>query len=220
MYDKTDLIPFAKLNDLISKIIPAIISNIVSWLIIFFMEVFIISTNFDFNDRPDAARISLVTGSSGEAELSVLFLNFQWAYREMQRQYDQILANSDLTESKFIILMFLGQANQKQLSPSEIADKLGATRATVTKLLKGLVAKKWVQRLASDTDKRSAMIQLTELGQQIVTQFLPHNFSAVQTIMGTLSTDEVTQLNKLLKKVNQGTQHLKQQLENNNNNAK
>ncbi|MFC6177219.1 MarR family winged helix-turn-helix transcriptional regulator [Companilactobacillus huachuanensis] len=181
------------------------------------MEVFIISTNFDFNDRPDAARISLVAGSSGEAELSVLFLNFQWAYREMQRQYDQILANSDLTESKFIILMFLGQANQKQLSPSEIADKLGATRATVTKLLKGLVAKKWVQRLASDTDKRSAMIQLTELGQRTVTQFLPHNFSAVQTIMGALSTDEVTQLNKLLKKVNQGTQHLKQQLENNNN---
>ncbi len=203
-------------NDLISKIIPAILSNIVSRLITF-MEVFIISTNFDFNDRPDAARISLVAGSSGEAELSVLFLNFQWAYREMQRQYDQILANSDLTESKFIILMFLGQANQKQLSPSEIADKLGATRATVTKLLKGLVAKKWVQRLASDTDKRSAMIQLTELGQRTVTQFLPHNFSAVQTIMGTLSTDEVTQLNKLLKKVNQGTQHLKQQLENNNN---
>ncbi len=203
-------------NDLISKIIPAILSNIVSRLITF-MEVFIISTNFDFNDRPDAARISLVAGSSGEAELSVLFLNFQWAYREMQRQYDQILANSDLTESKFIILMFLGQANQKQLSPSEIADKLGATRATVTKLLKGLVAKKWVQRLASDTDKRSAMIQLTELGQRTVTQFLPHNFSAVQTIMGALSTDEVTQLNKLLKKVNQGTQHLKQQLENNNN---
>ncbi|MFC6261265.1 MarR family winged helix-turn-helix transcriptional regulator [Levilactobacillus fujinensis] len=172
-----------------------------------------ITLNYDFNDRPDAARISLVAGSTEEAEVSVLFLNLQWTYREMQRQYDQVLANSELSESKFIILMFLAQATQQQLAPSELADKLGATRATVSKLLKGLVTKRWVQRVASPTDKRSTLIRLTESGQQTVTAFLPHNFAAVQRIMAPLSAAEMRQLNGLLKKINQGTHDLQLELE-------
>ncbi|WP_225419866.1 MarR family winged helix-turn-helix transcriptional regulator [Levilactobacillus cerevisiae] len=173
------------------------------------------TTNYDFNDRPDAARISLVAGSTGEAEVAELFLNFQWAYREMQRQYDQVLANSGLSESKFIILMFLAQAPQQQLAPSVIADKLGATRATVSKLLKGMVAQAWVARVASPTDKRSTLIQLTAAGQQTVTAFLPHNFAAVQTIMAPLSPAEIDQLNGLLQKINQGTHNLNLELERN-----
>lgn len=171
------------------------------------------TTNYDFNDRPDAARIGLVASSPAEAEISVLFLNFQWAYREMQRQYDRVLANADLSESKFIILMFLRQAPAQRLLPSEIADKLGATRATVSKLLKGMVAKRWVQRVASLTDKRSTLIQLTASGQQTVTAFIPQNFAAVQRIMAPLSPAEVTQLNGLLKKINQGTKALQSELE-------
>ncbi len=116
----------------------------------------------NFNDRPDAARLALSIGevhSDIDADTVLQFLNFQWSYREMQRQYDAVLTKYQLTESRFVILMFLMGA-KRQLLPRQLAEKLGTTRATVSKLLRGLVTQGRVTKQASPIDKRATLIEL------------------------------------------------------------
>ena len=168
--------------------------------------------DFKFTDRPDLNRLSLSISEFADPNTDVkateLFLDLQWTYREMQKTYDQVLAESDLTETRFIILMFLFRAKDYCLSPSELATKLGAKRPTVTKILNRLMDRGWVVKLSAPNDKRSILIQLTSPGKDVLQQFLPRNFKAVQIIMDALSPDEITTLSSLLKKINTGTNKL------------
>lgn len=170
----------------------------------------------NFKDRPNATRLALSIGkvnSDIDIETVQQFLNFQYSYREMQRQYDAVLAKYQLTESRFVILMFLYEAPHQQLLPLQLAEKLGATRATVSKLLRGLVDQGRVNKQPSPTDKRATLISLTAEGERVLLSFLPHNFDAIQTLFGGLSADELTTLSHLLAKIENGTQTLEQEME-------
>ncbi|WP_048000719.1 MarR family winged helix-turn-helix transcriptional regulator [Lactiplantibacillus herbarum] len=178
--------------------------------------------DFKFNDRPNTGRLGQTISEYATADTNVdaaaLFLDLQWTYREMQKAYDDVLAEYDLTETRFIILMFLFRADQQQLAPSEIATKLGATRPTVTKILNKLVVNGWVTKVSAVNDKRSVMIELTTTGTLVLEKFLPHNFEAVQVIMSELSQDEITTLSTLLHKVTIGTNKLNEKKETNHGN--
>jgi len=173
-------------------------------------------TQFTFRDRPDAHRFestlqeypNLTTPEVAEA-----FIHFQWAYREMQRGYDEVLSHYGLSESKFIILMFLRQAKEQQLAPSEIAKRLGAARATVTKLLNKMEQDGWVKKKIDVKDKRMVNIQLLPQGEKVVTNFLPANFKAVAMIFSDFSAAELDQLFYLLAKIEKGTKKLNQEME-------
>lgn len=163
---------------------------------------------FTFVDRPDNQRLKIMKESYFEANSDIvrLFIDFQWTYRNMQKQYDKLLEENGLSESRFIILMFLYQAPNQTLLPSIISDKLGATRATVSKLLKAMEIKGWIIKYPSKTDQRSLSVKLTKDGNQVLNNFLPSNFSIVNELLGTLSQDEILQLSNLLKKINDSTQ--------------
>ena len=164
--------------------------------------------NFTFVDRPDNQRLQLMKDVYSElnSDIVKLFIDFQWTYRNMQKQYDYALDKNDLSESRFIILMFLYQAPNQTLLPSVISEKLGATRATVSKLLKAMEMKGWISKSTSTTDKRSLTIQLTETGNHVLEKFLPENFSIVNDLLGNLSSEEIQQLSSLLTKINDSTQ--------------
>lgn len=171
---------------------------------------------FNFDDRPDEARLSASLSAYPNitsSELVQLFLDFQWTYREMQRSYDQILARYGLSESKFILLMFLRQAPKQQLLPSELALKLGATRATTTKLLNKMAADHWVEKVKNLEDTRSTLIRLLPKGQEILATFLPINFHSTDAYFSDFNAEEITQFNYLLGKIKQNTQNLKQEME-------
>lgn len=171
--------------------------------------------NFTFIDRPDNQRLQLMKNVYSEVNSDIvkLFIDFQWTYRNMQKQYDYILDKNDLSESRFIILMFLYQAPNQTLLPSVISEKLGATRATVSKLLKGMEMKGWILKSTSTTDKRSLSVQLTETGNYVLEKFLPGNFSIVNDLLGSLSNEEIQLLSNLLKKINDSTKKYTQEKE-------
>lgn len=174
-------------------------------------------TDYDFNDRPSRERVNTLKTefSNVNSDLVVSFINFQWTYREMQRQYDNLLMQYGLSESKFLILMFLRQAESQQLLPSVLAEKLGAARPTVSKLLSGLIKQELIQKVENLDDKRSSLIRLTAVGNEILQAFLPHNFETAQTIFEDFSSDELAQLEVLLGKINSGSQKLKKEMEKN-----
>ncbi|MFC6169759.1 MarR family winged helix-turn-helix transcriptional regulator [Loigolactobacillus jiayinensis] len=174
--------------------------------------------NFTFNDKPTQQRIQLAleqftNGKTADDKMVGLFLELQWTYRTMQQQYDQLLGRFHLSESQFIILMFLEEAPNHAHLPSELADQLGSSRATITKLVNHMQKDGLVVKQHSKVDKRSVTIQITAQGSHFLKTFLPKNFEAVNTIMDNLSADEIQQLFLLLQKVKQGTQNLKQEME-------
>lgn len=148
-----------------------------------------------------------------DPEMVTTFLDVQWAYREMQKQYDAVLARFGLTESRFIILVFLSHAENQQLSPSDIADKLGASRATVTKLVKGMTDNGWTRKVGNLDDRRASLVQMTAAGGELLRKFLPHNFRSINTLLGSLSIEERATLRELLNKISVGTTNLKKDIE-------
>lgn len=174
--------------------------------------------DFSFSDRPNDDRIKeTLSGveNASDPELTTLFLDVQWTYREMQKAYDHLLEQYQLSESKFILLMFLERADKHELQPSELATKLGATRATVSKLLVGMERSRFIQKVPTATDKRMVLIRLTDTGQHVLNDFLPSNFQAVDTIFSTFSKADQQALTSLLAKVKQGTKQLNQEIKEN-----
>jgi MarR family transcriptional regulator, negative regulator of the multidrug operon emrRAB len=172
--------------------------------------------NYTFNDRPDKQRLELHKNiySNINTDIVKIFIDFQWTYRNMQRQYDCLLEQYDLSESRFIILMFLYQAPNQTLLPSDISEKLGSSRATVSKLLKVMEKKRWIVKRSSEIDKRFFGIQLTESGIQVLENFLPKNFSIVNTLLCDLTSDDIQALSKIFNKINNGTQKYMKETEN------
>ncbi len=175
--------------------------------------------NFTFIDRPDNQRLKMMTDaysakdSTFDSVVSELFIDFQWTYRNMQKAYDAALDRHDLSESRFIILMFLKTAANHELLPSIISEKLGATRATVSKLLKALESKGWIVKHSSTTDKRAVPVRLTESGNAILENFLPVNFEVVHSLFENLTREEIKQFSHLLDKIKEGTRKCTTKLE-------
>lgn len=159
---------------------------------------------YNFVDRPSKQRIQEM---ADQLHLEVspdsvhLFLDFQLAYREVEKNYESLVASFDLSESRFIILMFLYYAENKQLLPSEIAIKLGVTKPTISKLLKGLEQQKLVTSHASATDKRVRDIQLTSTGEDVLRNFLPYNYRSSSLLFEDFTPEEKQQFSHLLRKL-------------------
>ena len=171
--------------------------------------------NITFNDRPDVNRITATAAAASNVDpaTAALYIDLQWTYLEMQKQYEAVLADYELSESRFLIMMFLTHATEWSLTPSELADKLGATRATASKLIKALEQKDWVRKLTSLTDKRSSQIQLTETGKAALDRFLPHNFDVIAQMMRHLTPDDFKTFTALLNKLKLGTQQTINEME-------
>lgn len=166
--------------------------------------------HIDFKDRPTSHRVTEMNAEyeNLDAETVVLFLRFQEVARRLQSSYDDVLAQFDLSESKFIILMFLKRAGNTGLGVSTIAEKLGVTKATTSKLVHALVKQGFVTQTPSQADKRATVVKSTPLGQRKLAAFLPHNFSTVNTMMAELTPADRTTLTQLLRTLDHGIQSL------------
>lgn len=159
---------------------------------------------YNFVDRPSKQRIQEMTD---QLHLAVspdavhLFLDFQLAYREVEKNYESLVASFDLSESRFIILMFLYYADDKQLLPSEIAHKLGVTKPTISKLLRGMEQQGLVSSHQSSTDKRVRDIQLTPAGEKLLRTFLPYNYRSSSLLFEDFTDEEKQQFAHLLRKL-------------------
>lgn len=109
--------------------------------------------------------------------------------------------------------MFLERAEDHLLMPSELAEKLGASRATITKLVNNIERDQQIRKIPSATDKRAVQVQMTETGAEILAKFLPRNFEATKTLLEQLTEDEIDQLFYLLSKIKQGTANLTKEIE-------
>ena len=119
-------------------------------------------------------------------------------------------ARNGTSQGRYLVLMMLDRpCAPTGMLPSEIAEKLGVTRATVTGLLDGLERDDLISREMHREDRRAVCIQLTSKGREFLAHLLPDHYRRIAGLMAHLDGDERRQLVALLAKVAQGQDALR-----------
>jgi DNA-binding MarR family transcriptional regulator len=113
------------------------------------------------------------------------------------------LGSKGMSQGKFSILMLLNRDPEVGVSPSDLAERSGVTRATITGLLDGLTREKLVSREDDTGDRRKAVVRLTSRGRKLLDGMLPQYYRHVAELMGGMSDEEKAKLVELLTRVNQ-----------------
>lgn len=114
---------------------------------------------------------------------------------------DTCLSRVGLSQSRFGVLFQLARAAAEGLTPSELAERVGVPRATMTGLLDSLQAEGLVQRIPSARDRRSLSVQLTPRGQEFVEREVPSHCGRMSEMMSALDEAERALLDRVLDKL-------------------
>jgi len=107
-----------------------------------------------------------------------------------------------LTRSEIDILsaLYLSGGNDYVLTPTQLMGRLLFSWGGVTKILKRLEEKGFIQRLENQKDKRSKFVKLQKKGKKIVPKALKEVFSYEESCLVNLDSDEKNMLSSLLVK--------------------
>lgn len=110
------------------------------------------------------------------------------------------LAPYRLSEGKFVLLFLLhGQADG--LSPFELAERAGVTRATITGLLDGLERDQFIKRCPSLEDRRKVAVLLTPHGEACARDLFNAHTQWISALFAGFSTEERKTLNGFLARI-------------------
>jgi DNA-binding MarR family transcriptional regulator len=120
------------------------------------------------------------------------------------------LARYQLSEGRFAVLLLLRQSSSK-LTPSELADQAGVTRATMTGLLDGLVRDGFVNREEVEGNRRSLAVSLTAKGQKVMVKVIPLQLKWLESLFEDVPLGGRKQLIECLRAIGRKVQHEKRQ---------
>lgn len=136
-----------------------------------------------------------------------VFLNLLRAGDEAFRIVESHMAQHEISQGRFGVLMALlgncrrNDGKEVPLTPAELAERTGVTRATITGLVDTLERAGYVTRTPHPDDRRMMSVALTKRGQKLLTQILPEHFRRMAWLMGLLSESERKTFVGLLTKV-------------------
>lgn len=91
--------------------------------------------------------------------------------------------------------------NDREITPTELYQTLMLSSGAISTRVEQLVQRGLVQRVASEQDRRSCKVTLTEQGIELVDQALNAHVANVDGMLGVLTEQERKQLGQLLKKI-------------------
>jgi len=136
-----------------------------------------------------------------------VFLHLLRAGDEAFRVIESHLAQNDISHGRFGVLMALwgncqrGGAGDTALTPAELAERTGVTRATITGLVDTLERAGLVTRLPHLEDRRMMSVRLTRSGEDLLARIMPEHFRRMAWLMDSLSETERRTFVRLLLKV-------------------
>jgi DNA-binding MarR family transcriptional regulator len=137
----------------------------------------------------DKAIIELADQFGGAGDVKIkFFTTILRLSTEINVRQESFYGQFNLTPARFQILLFLRVSAGFALSPSDLADKIGVSRATMTQFLDALEKTGFVQRKAFPGDRRSMLIELSKDGLELLDKkLLPKYFKRCR-----LSSDRTT----------------------------
>jgi len=135
-----------------------------------------------------------------------VFLHLLRTGDEAFRVVESHLAEHDISQGRFGVMMALWGNCQREgkgmpLSPAEIADRTGVTRATVTGLIDTLEKSGLVARTPHTADRRMTCVVITPRGEKLLKKILPPHFRQMAWLLGPLNENERKTLVRLLTKI-------------------
>ena len=115
---------------------------------------------------------------------------------------DVLAKQYHLSQGKLRVMIVLHQSPEG-IAPSQLAEKTGVTRATITTMVKRMVRDGLTTVVIDQEDKRGKKVSLTAQGRQFMDQVLPGHYLRISTLMNRLSEDEQAELIRLLTKLSQ-----------------
>lgn len=132
--------------------------------------------------------------------------SFLPALRELASTYQAFEAHSashirtlDLTPAQFDIIATLG--NTPGMPLKELGEKSLITKGTLTGVVDRLTDKKLVRRVASPSDGRSQIVQLTKKGEAMFERIFPEHLTHLERAFGQLSANELSTLETTLRRL-------------------
>lgn len=117
-------------------------------------------------------------------------------------RFEEFLNEHGLSQGRFTVLMLLNcSAAEGLASPSDLSASAGVSRAAMTSIIDGLEKEGLVSREAHPHDRRKLGVRLSADGAALLDRILPGYFRGIAEQMGALTTEEQTQLTKLLFKL-------------------
>ena len=122
--------------------------------------------------------------------------------RTLELELDKDLAEHNLSVGRHVVLWCVAVLGADEgITPAEISDQLGVTRATVTGLLDALEKEKLVVRKRRSDDRRKVSVFLTAKGLKKVEQAYPPHYYNITQALATLTKQEKLQLIGLLRRL-------------------
>ncbi|MFV0636848.1 MarR family winged helix-turn-helix transcriptional regulator [Mitsuokella sp.] len=131
----------------------------------------------------------------------IAMLEVKQAGEDVQRAILDVLQQEyHLSEGKFCCLIVLHQ-NPQGIAPSEIAQKVGVTKATISNMLMRMERDGDICVKQAAEDARKKLICLTDKGRTFMDKILPEHYLRVTKLMEKLTEEEQKELIRLLKKM-------------------
>jgi DNA-binding MarR family transcriptional regulator len=118
------------------------------------------------------------------------FVNLLRASSDISTALDKLLAKHELLQGRWWVLVLLMRQDDLTSTPTDLAEKAGVTKATMTGFIDGLVREGLVTRITDDVDRRKLLIKLTDAGQQKLDIVLPDYYKKVSALMSLLNADQ------------------------------
>ena len=115
----------------------------------------------------------------------------------VSQDFARRVAGEGVTVAEWVFLRAL--YDERSLSPSLLATKMGMTKGAISKLADRLIEKGLVSRTGDETDRRAHHLALTAEGRAKVPQLAALADANDAEAFGVLSTEEHADLDRLLK---------------------
>ena len=132
----------------------------------------------------------------------IAMLRIKTVSEEIQDSILDVLQQTyHLSEGKFCALIVLHQRGGDGMAPSELAEKVGVTRATISNMLQRMERDGLVDIRPAEQDGRGKIVKLTQAGCDFMEEILPPHYLRVSKLMEKLTEDEQKKLIMLLEKL-------------------
>lgn len=139
-----------------------------------------------------------------EADVMEIMLHIKRLSSGNECVFQAALEPYSLSEGRFYVLCCLFSeeiSGHKPPSPSDIAEQIGVTRATITGLLDGLERDGYLERRHDSADRRTLTIHMAAKGREVLEAFIPQQCRQISAQMSCLSSEEKQTLIVLLGKI-------------------
>lgn len=121
------------------------------------------------------------------------------AYQSFEIYGSAHIRSLGLTPPQFDIVATLG--NTQGMSPKELSEKTLITKGTLTGVVDRLADKRLVRRIASPSDGRGQIVQLTRQGEKLFARIFPAHLAYMERAFAPLSPAELVGMTDSLRRL-------------------